>query len=1116
MIDVSTSFRQKLANDERNYLEYADITLTNGTVLNLTNENIWVGGFSVEDAVSQDNVFQVGCAIVNKATLVINNIYDDYSTYDFTGASVVLRLGLNVGTEDEPTIVSFTKGTYTEYETKYNDSLITISMYDNMYKFDKAYTTNLQYPLRLIDILSDACQTVGVTLATTSFSNMTIPIKTQPEQTTFREVVSWIACMAGCFARCNTFGELELKWFDTAEHEQEESVADGGVFDASTPYSSGDSYDGGAFNPWNTGDVLDGGLLANSYGAQHIISRKYSGETAVDDIVITGVKVTIKSQESTGESITEYISGTEGYTVKVSDNGFITEENAQFITNFLGGRLNGLQFRSMDIAHPSDPTIEAGDTALYIDRKGNSYKTLITRTTFTVGDTQNTVCGAEAPARNSAERFSERTKTYVELRKIAEEAIDDSAFIAFKNGEYAQFVTQTNQGISSKITTFYQASAPTASATGDLWIDTDDGNKLYRWDGTNWTSIQDAQIQSALTAASSAQTTADRKIVTFAQTSAPTGTAGSPLDVGDLWIDTDDNNKMYRWNSVQWIAVSDSSALQTWINGSYSATIQDIRDQIDGKAEVWYQSTDPSTSWSATDKPNHKGDLWYKTSDGTTWVYDGSDWIEQTVPESIFDRIDGKAQIYVGTTIPADPNAGDLWFKSANDPILTYVNNQWVTYNNYANASVIDDLLAEEVSKFQIGGTNLLRNTKDYFFTEDEEQTEDVYGLLYAQNCLLAGLYKECAIARYDNTEGSSMIDILAWHGITVELGKTYTLSFWAMSNDIQDPTIYTYFYGATGYPTVAKGVSSTGTENYNTDGAMPFTLTSEWTRYWVKWTISDTGDVEIPKWVLFRISSLASVAIAGVKLEEGGVNTYYSPSPYDISEEMDALRKASRYGICETSSDTIEKEVTLQNFVLSEGVQVAVTFVNGNDADSMMMDINGTGLKVVVANNDQTISGKLNFPSGTTASFIYDGTMYRLLATDNLYNVIQWTEESGLNIRAQEGSLSRVNISNSSVDVYASNGDLGTSTNSDGFEVYKSGTRVAKFGERSVIGEKNSGSRIEVDRSAIEFYEKAVRTAYLAEDKFYFINGEVTQAFFFPQYAIRQDTNQNLVITKR
>jgi hypothetical protein len=40
--------------------------------------------------------------------------------------------------------------------------------------------------------------------------------------------------------------------------------------------------------------------------------------------------------------------------------------------------------------------------------------------------------------------------------------------------------------------TFYQTSAPTASAVGDIWFDTDDNYKPYRWDGAVWQLVHDS------------------------------------------------------------------------------------------------------------------------------------------------------------------------------------------------------------------------------------------------------------------------------------------------------------------------------------------------------------------------------------------------------------------------------------------------------------------------------------------------------------------------------------------------------------------------------------------------------------------------------------------------
>jgi hypothetical protein len=104
-----------------------------------------------------------------------------------------------------------------------------------------------------------------------------------------------------------------------------------------------------------------------------------------------------------------------------------------------------------------------------------------------------------------------------------------------------------------RITTFFQTSTPMASEIGDIWFDTDDANKMYRWSGTAWVLARDTGITTAIATASDALATADGKVTSFFQTSAPTAEA-----VGDLWFDTDDNNKLYRWNGSSWVLSTDS------------------------------------------------------------------------------------------------------------------------------------------------------------------------------------------------------------------------------------------------------------------------------------------------------------------------------------------------------------------------------------------------------------------------------------------------------------------------------------------------------------------------------------------------------------------------------
>lgn len=120
------------------------------------------------------------------------------------------------------------------------------------------------------------------------------------------------------------------------------------------------------------------------------------------------------------------------------------------------------------------------------------------------------------------------------------------------NSPYIIGISDAQALADGKITSFYQASAPTAEGIGDIWIDTDDANKLYRWSGSAWVLSRDTGITTAIGAAATAQATANGKVVTFYTTSTPTAEA-----VGDLWYNSS-NSLFKRWNGSAWLDVSNN------------------------------------------------------------------------------------------------------------------------------------------------------------------------------------------------------------------------------------------------------------------------------------------------------------------------------------------------------------------------------------------------------------------------------------------------------------------------------------------------------------------------------------------------------------------------------
>ena len=487
MLNVSSLFRNALSQDKRFFLEKFNITLKDGTVLNLTNENVWSGSLSFEDAVSSDSDLQLGAAIINKEAITLNNIYDDYSNYDFLDAVVVTQVGLEI--DDEGTDEYIKKGTFIVDSANFDNSLVSLTLLDFMAKFEKPFSeVNVTFPITADALVRALCTHCNVILGTLDFPHKTFSFETGPqkESCSCREVLSWVAQAVGCFARCSVEGKLELKWFDRAALEQELSGLDGGIFDNESPtqYVTGDSANGGTFSPWSLGTVYDGGTFVGMRTNVHYIPSTFSHTISVDEVIITGVRILVKTENSSS-AIATYMTGADGYVVEISNNELITASNANTILAWLGPQLIGLTYRKANVSAPSDPSIEAGDVALVWDRKGNRFPILVTKVTFSPGSQQTIVSAAQNPVRNNSARYSVETKNYVathraiNAEKTARELVEESLrrSIENANGLYQTDVT------SSSGTIHYLHSKPLL-ADSDIRIMISDVGVLMTANGT--------------------------------------------------------------------------------------------------------------------------------------------------------------------------------------------------------------------------------------------------------------------------------------------------------------------------------------------------------------------------------------------------------------------------------------------------------------------------------------------------------------------------------------------------------------------------------------------------------------------------------------------------------
>lgn len=418
MLNVSAKWqRAVMLDNDINVNCFADIVTTNGEKIPVSDSELWANGFEVNDSTSSNGTFTIGALIAGKLKIKLNNIYEDYSKYDFDKASVTAYVSKSFsdGTTEKLKI-----GEYRVSETSYDGSLITLTCLDNINNFNREYDSDLSYPTTAYEVVRDACIKCDVPFTMARFDNSDYVINEIPsdnQKLTYGQVIAYILQLSGLWGKCGHDGELLIGWYDMSQFGSQNY--NGGTFSTkTTPYSDGDALNGGNFTDYSSGDTADGGTFTEARNYHNIYTQK-DLNVATDDVVITGVKVTVTSKEDKTKDV-NVLAGKEGYAVSISDNPFISADKAQAVANYIFKRIGGMRFRPLDATLLSNPLIESGDVALVTDRKQNTYSCFISNRTFTVGSGTKISCDAENASRNSADKFSNETKAIVQARKVAQ------------------------------------------------------------------------------------------------------------------------------------------------------------------------------------------------------------------------------------------------------------------------------------------------------------------------------------------------------------------------------------------------------------------------------------------------------------------------------------------------------------------------------------------------------------------------------------------------------------------------------------------------------------------------------------------------------------------------
>lgn len=287
---------------------------------------------------------------------------------------------------------------------------------------------------------------------------------------------------------------------------------------------------------------------------------------------------------------------------------------------------------------------------------------------------------------------------------------------------------------------------------GDLYYNTTSG-KVWRYvkiswrpkpgytPGTFyvWRELQDSELAQAIAIANEALELGKEKNRIF------TSTPVTPYDVGDLWVQGATGDIMRcktaresgAFTSSDWEKASkytDDSALKKFINGDFANAIDTMTEQIDGKIETWFQTSDPASNWTTNaEKAKHVGDMWYNSSTKLLKCYRQTfrfvngigtvAYIWQTIEDKkaidaydaaskAQDTADGKRRVFVAQPYPPY-DVGDLWVdgKELRRCITerasgSWNTNDWVVAVYYDNTQTTIDGGIVTSGTIQVAGDN--------------------------------------------------------------------------------------------------------------------------------------------------------------------------------------------------------------------------------------------------------------------------------------------------------------------------------------------------------------------------------------------------------------------------
>lgn len=785
MINVSDEFKQ-LMTERQNFKCNAEVTLANGTVLPLGEDDFSIDNNSLVDAAGA-NTIPLGVALSRNVQLEIMNDDDHLSNYDFFGAKIRLYLTFELSETTE----KIEYGTFTVTQPESYGNVVTIVGYDDMYKADKAYSTTLTFPATAKSVLVDSCDTCGILIGDSNFLHNDFQIPTMPSsEYTHRQIIGFISMIACGNARIDRTGHLQIMTYDFN-------------------YNSG-----------NIHDLTDYNTLTND----------------TNDVQVTGVQMTRTVKKTvTDEEGNENEEDVEE-TVKVGADSYIlslenplVKGHEETLVSWVYDKFKSVTFRGFTMDYISYPIAEFMDKIKVTDWRENSFYSVLTDVNFVFFGYTTLKNSAESPLRNQSNYTSSNQKAIIQGKQLVEQernnrqnALDKmQEALKNSNGMYS-----TQEVLLDGSTIYYLHDKPTMKEsknviklTAEVIGFSIDGGKTYPY-GFTITGEMVARLLytegiNADYINTGALTVKDKSENIIFYADMETGTvkiSGDNVTIGGKTAPEAISDAVKESKNYADGKVSDFAETVT-------KSVSDLQNQIDGQIETFYYDYEPNlknipaSDWTTEDdKKKHEGDLFYWKSKGYAYRFfkDDDTWKWQLVQDTdvtkalqtaSFAQSTANSKCRVFLTQPTPPyDTGDMWNQGQNGDILTcvvaradgasYVETDWQKLNKYTDDETANKAL-EEARKSRAMIINLDNDyqaiTTDYkgeytSFPECHTTAQVLYGHTDISNDCTYNVQKSGGVVgSWNNSTHTYTVTALTtdvgWVDITANYLNTYSVT---------------------------------------------------------------------------------------------------------------------------------------------------------------------------------------------------------------------------------------------------------------------------------------------------------------------------------------------------